>query len=222
MHRFLLLLLLVIVSCTNNTKQRPDTFVEISEVIPDAIYDIRYFTEYNFVGTVIDGYLAPKCYLTKQAANALQAVQNQLKPMGYAIKIFDCYRPQTAVNHFIRWGEDLNDELMKDIFYPDVDKKDLFKLGFIAAKSSHSRGSTLDLTIVDSQNNQVDMGSPFDFFGTISHTDYADITATQKNNRQLLKTAMEGNGFVNLPEEWWHYTLKDEPYPDTYFDFPVE
>ncbi len=198
-------------------------FVYVEGIIPNAALDIRYFSNYNFVGCPIDGYNAPKPILTNEAALALKEVQNKLNKFSLGIKIYDAYRPQTAVTHFIRWAKDLGDTKMKKEFYPNVNKKDLFAKGYIAKKSGHSRGSTVDLTLIDlNTGKDLDMGSPFDFFGKISASEYPNITYQQKANRLLLRTLMEKHGFVHYSEEWWHFTLNNEPYPDTYFDFPVE
>ena len=198
-------------------------FVVLEEVIPEAIYDIRYYTEYNFVGTRIDSYEAPVAYLTKEAAIALKNASDDLKEQGYLIKIFDTYRPQTAVNHFKRWSRDFHATEMKQYFYPDMDKSELFASGYISERSSHSRGAAVDLTIVDIKSGkELDMGSPFDFFGEISHSaNTKGLTEEQLRNRSILRKAMEDNGFKTIFTEWWHYMLRDEPYPDTYFDFPV-
>lgn len=197
-------------------------FVKISDVVPDVILEIRYYSTYNFIGDRIDGYEQPIALLTKEAANALKKAGNELIKSGYRLKIYDAYRPQRAVDHFVRWAEDINDTRMKKIFYPEVSKKDLFSLGFIAERSGHSRGSTVDLTLFNMEKAcDADMGGYFDFFGEISHSDYEGITKEQLDNRRLLREIMMKNGFIPLKEEWWHFTLKDEPFPDTYFDFPV-
>ena len=195
----------------------------LEDVIPDAIYDIRYYTDYNFVGTRIDSYEAPVAYLTKEAAIALKNASDDLKKQGYFVKIFDTYRPQSAVNHFKRWSRDFQATEMKQYFYPDMDKSELFASGYISERSSHSRGAAVDLTIVDAKSGkELDMGSPFDFFGEISHSaNTKGLTEEQQRNRSILRKAMEDNGFRTIFTEWWHYMLKDEPYPDTYFDFPV-
>ncbi len=198
-------------------------FVSVAEAVPDAILEIRYYSTYNFVGERIDGYEAPAALLTAEAAQALRAVSDELAAKGYRLKIYDAYRPQSAVGHFIRWAEDTEDTRMKPYFYPEVDKSRLFELGFIASRSGHSRGSTVDLTLFDmAAGHDADMGSPFDFFGDVSHSDYVgELTAEQLSNRRLLRDAMTAHGFRPLSTEWWHFTLEDEPYPDTYFDFPV-
>ncbi|WP_338441079.1 M15 family metallopeptidase [Synechococcus elongatus IITB4] len=209
--------------------------VDIKTLIPDVNLDIRYYRDYNFVGRKIDGYQAPKCLLTPAATQALAAVQADLAPQGYALKIYDCYRPQQAVDLFVLWAEDLDDRQMQQQFYPQVNKADLFQDGYIAAKSGHSRGSTVDVTLVPlksktipctrshpCQDNSLDMGTAFDYFDPLSHTLNSQISPEQQRNRLRLKTAMERQGFRNLPGEWWHYTLQNEPYPETYFNFPVQ
>ena len=200
----------------------PEGFVLVGEAIPDALLDIRYYTTYNFVGARIDGYEAPVAVLTHEAAEALKLVSDDMKQQGFRLVIYDAYRPQRAVDHFARWAEDIADDRMKDVFYPDVDKADLFEKGFIARRSGHSRGSTVDLTLLDEATGAlVDMGGPFDFFGELSHPGYTGVTAEQHANRMLLRDAMVKRGFRPLSTEWWHFTLMDEPHKDTYFDFPV-
>lgn len=198
-------------------------FVDISEILDKLIVDLRYYGDYNFVGTKIDGYEERIAILSHEAAMALNKANIELNQMGYGIIIYDTYRPQRAVNHFIRWADDIDDIKMKDIFYPDLDKKDLFKLGYIASKSSHSRGSTVDLSLYSLENKEpLDMGGNFDYFSDISHSDFIDgLSEKQINNRKLLKDVMMKNGFDYYESEWWHFTLKDEPYPNTYFDFPI-
>ena len=199
-----------------------DDFVEITEIIPDAILEIRYYSTYNFVGTRIDGYRQPTALLTREAAEALRAVSDELLSKGYRLKIFDAYRPQRAVDHFVRWAADVSDTLMKPYFYPDLDKSVLFEQEYIMEKSGHTRGSTVDLTLFDmATEREVDMGGTFDWFGIESHPDYQGITPEQFANRMILREAMVRHGFKTLESEWWHFTLADEPYPDTYFTFPV-
>ena len=210
-------------------------FVNLAEVIPDAILEIRYYGTYNFVGTRVDGYLEPVALLTRQAADSLRAVSEDLKRQGYRIKVFDAYRPQCAVDHFMRWGADTNDTLMKQYFYPQVPREKLFELHYIDERSSHTRGSTVDLTLFDmATEKEVDMGGTFDWFGRESHPDFGGnpktgkykkndrITAEQFHNRMILREAMLRHGFKPYNEEWWHFTLKNEPFPDTYFTFPVK
>ena len=198
-------------------------FVKLAEAVPDVILEIRYYSTYNFVGARIDGYEAPVAMLTKEAAAALKEVSDELITKGYRLKIYDAYRPQRAVDHFARWAEDLKDTKMKRYFYPDLDKSVLFDQGYIDYKSGHSRGSTLDLTLFNMKTEkEVDMGGTFDFFGVQSHPDYKEITKRQYKNRMILRKAMTSHGFRPLSTEWWHFTLNNEPYPDTYFNFPVE
>ena len=229
----------------SSLRVEPD-LVDIREVIPDVVLDIRYATEHIFAGRPIEGYEAPICLLTPRAAAALAGVQATLRPLGLSLKIYDCYRPQRAVDRFVAWAEDLDDQRMKVEFYPQFEKARLFDDGYIAARSGHSRGSTVDLTIVPVPtpaqpafdpaapgrscenpaserfaDNSVDMGTGFDCFSPLSYTLNPNITGEAMANRLLLKSSMSEQGFRNLSEEWWHYTLVDEPYPDTYFDVPV-
>lgn len=224
----------------------PKEFVALRSVDPTIIEEMRYVTGHNFVGERIDGYQQPVCILTRPAAEALHRAQVKLLHQGYSLKVYDCYRPQRAVDHFVRWAKDLDDTRMKAEFYPRVAKDRLFADGYIAEKSGHSRGSTADLTIVKlparptppyrpdqslvpsyaPQNprfpdNSLDMGTGFDYFDTLAHTDDPRVQGIRKRNRQFLKSTLETEGFVNLPEEWWHYTYKPEPFPNTYFNFPV-
>lgn len=201
----------------------PEGFVYIKNVIPDIELEMRYFGNNNFIGTPIPGYEAGKAILTKPAAEALANVHKELQNRGYCLKIFDAYRPQRAVDYFIEWARDEADTLMKNHFYPEVKKRDLFSLGYIASKSGHSRGSTVDLTIIDAATGkEVDMGAPYDFFGIISHHDTDKIAPDQRQRRQLLKNVMKKHGFHSYPKEWWHYTFMPEPFPNTFFDFPVK
>ena len=197
-------------------------FVLLSDYVPSIIQEIRYFSSYNFIGDRIDGYEEPCALATIEAARALKAVANRANVMGYRLKVFDAYRPACAVRHFVLWGVEDLDQRMKPFFYPDLQKQELFKKGYIAGKSSHSRGSTIDLTLLDMKSGkELDMGSPFDFFSEVSHPDYKGITEEQYSNRMVLRDLMLQNGFVPIDCEWWHFTLEDEPYPDTYFEFPV-
>ena len=190
--------------------------------MPSVIQEIRYHSTYNFIGDRIDGYEEPVALLTIEAARALKAAANELIVKGYRVKVFDAYRPLTAVKHFVLWGIEDRDIRMKQYFYPELEKQKLFAKGYIASRSSHSRGSTVDVTLFDmASGRELDMGSPFDFFGEISHPDYTGITDEQFENRMLLRNAMLRNGFLPIDCEWWHFTLKDEPYPDVYFEFPV-
>ncbi|MFB8029873.1 MULTISPECIES: M15 family metallopeptidase [unclassified Streptomyces] len=224
----------------------PPEFVDLRSVDPTIITEMRYTTAHNFVGEPVDGYRQPVCILTRPAARALRSAQRSLLRQGYSLKVYDCYRPQRAVDHFVRWAQDLDDEVMKDEFYPKVDKTRLFADGYIAEKSGHSRGSTVDLTLVKLPalptrpyrpgeelspcyapkgerfpDNSVDMGTGYDCFDTLSHTDDPRVQGAQRANRQFLKKTLTDLGFVNLAEEWWHFTYKPELFPDTYFDFPV-
>ena len=200
----------------------PSGFVVLADYVPGIIQEIRYYSTYNFIGDRIDGYEEPVALLTMEAARALKAVSNEMNVQGYRLKIFDTYRPACAVRHFVLWGIEDLDLRMKPFFYPDLEKQSLFKEGYIASKSSHSRGSTVDLTLFDmTTGREVDMGSPFDMFSEVSHPDCKDVTEEQYNNRMLLQRAMVRNGFLPIDCEWWHFTLENEPYPDTYFEFPV-
>ena len=211
-----------IVSFAQNTKI-PDGFINVTKIIPDLDVELRYYSTNNFVGDTINGYKANILYLTKAAAKQLQMVQAELQTQNLCLKVFDGYRPQRAVNHFVVWARDLNDTITKSKFYPHVKKQYLFIEGYIASRSGHSRGSTVDLTIVDGETGKpLDMGSPFDFFGEKSWVNYTGINEEQKKNRLLLQTVMLKYGFGNYPKEWWHFTLRNEPFPDTYFDFEVE
>ena len=199
-----------------------NNFLELKKEIPSIELDIKYYGSDNFIGKLITGYLAPQPILTKEATLALKKVQTELKTFSLGLKIFDAYRPQKAVDHFVRWGKDLTDIKMKEAFYPNIEKKNLFKEGYIAEHSGHSRGSTVDLTIIDLESKtELDMGSSFDFFGTASWVNYKNITAQQRANRVLLHTIMLKHGFKSYAQEWWHFTLKNEPYKE-YFDFNVE
>ncbi len=251
---------MTMVSCFSDTKKSATVsatddasqFVTLTDVVPDVILEIRYFGTYNFVGTRIDGYEEPTALLTKQAADSLKAVSDDVKKLGYRLKIYDAYRPQKGVDHFVRWAEDIADTLMKTYFYPDLDKSVLFPQDYICLKSGHTRGSTLDLTLFDmAAEKEVDMGGTFDWFGPESHPDFCGnpetgeytgglgdssfsglgqndqspkrlITSEQFRNRMILRQAMLRHGFKPFDTEWWHFTLKDEPFPDTYFTFPVK
>ena len=201
----------------------PKSFTYINTKMPNIELDIKYYEQDNFVGEVIDGYLAPKAILTTKATSALTKVQKELNSFGLGLKVFDAYRPQKAVDHFVRWGRDLGDIKMKAIYYPNVKKINLFRDGYIAKKSGHSRGSTVDLTIIDLETKEaLDMGSSFDFFGKKSWVNYKNITTQQRANRMLLNSVMLKYGFKSYAEEWWHFTLKNEPYKKTYFNFDVQ
>jgi len=238
-------------SSPSESAARPDSadvkFVRISEFIPEVQLDVRYITDNNFIGRPITGYRAAECMLVRQAAEALAEAQRLASERGYALKLYDCFRPQRAVDDFVSWGRDLEDVRMKSRFYPDVPKAELFDRGYIASRSGHSRGSTVDLTIVPIgsdqppapasgesydcraadpagryPDNSLDMGTGYDCFDALSHTENPAIGDGAMANRMTLKSIMESAGFVNYNREWWHYTLADEPYPDTFFDIPVE
>ena len=237
----ILLVGLLMASCRSLTEQaaKPNAdnssqFVMLTDAVPDAILEIRYFSTYNFVGKRIDGYEQPTALLTRQAADSLRAVSDDVKRMGYRLKIYDAYRPQKAVDHFVRWSLEVKDTLMKRYFYPDLDKSVLFAQEYIMEKSGHTRGSTVDLTLFDmATEKELDMGGTFDWFGHESHPDFGGnpdtgvytpndkITSEQFAHRMILRRAMLRHGFKPLDSEWWHFTLKNEPFPDTYFTFPV-
>lgn len=226
------------ISPTDDSSQ----FVNVTDMVPDAILEIRYYGTYNFVGERIDGYEAPTALLTKKAAEALKRVGDDVRSQGYRLKIYDAYRPQKGVDHFVRWSKDLKATEMKQYFYPDLDKSVLFEQEYIMEKSGHTRGSTVDLTLFDmASEKELDMGGTFDWFGPESHPDFCgnpetgeytgdnhkspkgrSITAEQFAHRMILRKAMLDNGFKPLDSEWWHFTLKNEPFPDTYFTFPVK
>ncbi len=232
---FLLILTLILASCGSNKNiaassngrsmgpDDPSGFVVLTDVVPDVLLEMRYYSTFNFVGTRVDGYEEPIALITREAAQALKAVSDEAMTLGYRLKIWDTYRPQMAVDHFCRWGEDVADTLTKRYFYPYLDKDVVFDQGYIARRSGHSRGSVADLTLVDMKTGRdIDMGYGFDWFGGESHPDYREgITEEQYNNRMLLRKLMLKHGFRPIEEEWWHFVLKDEPYPDTYFTFPV-
>ena len=241
-----------VITCCNSDDDNPvvsptddsSQFVTLSEAVPDAILEIRYYGTYNIVGSRIDGYEEPTALLTKQAADSLKKVSDDVMKQGYRLKIYDAYRPQKGVDHFVRWAQDLEDTKMKPYFYPDLDKSVLFEQEYIMEKSGHTRGSTVDLTLFDmATEKELDMGGTFDWFGPESHPDFCgnpetveytgdnrkspatpkrSITEQQFKNRMILRRAMLAHGFKPLDTEWWHFTLKDEPFPDTYFTFPVK
>ena len=200
----------------------PSGFVLLADFVPGIVQEIRYYSTYNFIGDRVDGYEAPVALLSRDAARALKAVAGEVNAQGYRLKVFDAYRPACAVRHFVLWGIEDLDLRMKPYFYPDLEKQELFKQGYIASQSSHSRGSAVDLTLLDMRTGkEVDMGSPFDLFSELSHPDSRAVTDEQYENRMFLQGAMTRNGFVPIDCEWWHFALGDEPYPDTYFEFPV-
>ena len=240
--------LVALTACGGTSSQMPeskmpDGFVRLSDVAPDIVQEIRYAGEHNFMGRPVTGYEAPQCLLTREAADALGRAQSAVKSRGYSLKVYDCFRPQRAVTDFVEWAKDPADDVTREEFYPRLDNDQLFPLGLIAEKSGHSRGSTVDVTLVPLgsgasatwqvgdpiadcaapvgmrfPDTSIDMGTGFDCFDPLAATDNTGITQEQRANRQVLVAVMEAAGFVNLPEEWWHYTLRDEPFPDTYFD----
>jgi D-alanyl-D-alanine dipeptidase len=214
--------LLCLVSYAALAQERPAAFVDTASVVPGLLADIRYAGSHNFVGRPIDGYEAPRCLLTREAANALADVARDLSSRGLHIKVFDCYRPARAVANFVRWARDIGDTAAKAEFYPNVDKRTLFRDGYIASHSGHSRGSTVDMTLASDDGRELDMGTPFDFFSPRSWTADSSITAEQHANRMVLAAAMRRHGFRGYDKEWWHFTLRGEPFPETYFDFPVK
>lgn len=243
----IIVVLLALPGVSSAESHMPDGFVDVKEVIPSIQLDIRYHSNYNFVGERIDGYNAPKCILTKEAASALAKVQKELEKSSLSLKVYDCYRPQRAVDHFVRWAKDMNDTRMKEEFYPTLRKSDLLKCVYIDARSGHSRGSTVDLTLVPLpipeqvvyqpgeklhachlpaeerfRDNSLDMGTGFDCFHNLSHTASKKVGAKQRRHRLLLKSMMEKHGFKNYHKEWWHFTLRKEPFPKKYFDFVIE
>jgi len=242
----LILIFFVALSFQFYSQEIPNKFVEIRDVIPDIVLDLRYLTNHNFLGVPVDGYHKEKCYLTKAAADSLAKVQSELRKFHLSLKIYDAYRPQRAVDHFVRWAKDISDTLTKKEFYPTINKARLFEDGYIAEKSGHSRGSTVDLTIVPIplpfqpdfyitnqcecfksidkrfKDNSIDMGTGFDCFNELSHTENTALNSQQRANRLLLLSMMDKYGFKNLAEEWWHFTLRDEPFPSTYFDFEIK
>ena len=236
---FVLFSILFLVSCEHKEnveiqilpEEDASQFVLVTDVVPDAILEIRYYSSYNFIGERIPGYEQPIAMLTRQAADSLKVVSDELLQKGYRLKVFDAYRPQCAVDFFMEWAADTTDVRMQDYFYPELTKSVLIPQGYIAEKSGHTRGSTIDLTLFDmNTEKEVDMGCTFDYFGVASHPDvlpeqeigaYCPITQEQYDNRMILREAMLAHGFKPYDCEWWHFTLENEPFPDTYFTFPV-
>lgn len=237
---------LILTSCADQAASPPDGFVRLSDVAPSIVQEMRYAGEHNFLGRRVDGYDAAQCWLTEPAANALARAQERALALGYSLKVYDCFRPQRAVDDFVEWAQRPDDDVTRAEFYPRLEKDQLFPLGLIAEKSGHSRGSTVDLTLIPLgagvsptwsvgdplvdctapapqrfADTSIDMGTGFDCFDPLSATASREVGAGQRANRQLLVTLMAEQGFTNLPEEWWHYTLAEEPFPETYFDFPV-
>ena len=219
MRIFIILLCAFYYIFLNNNLE--DGFVYLNDIDDSIIVDLKYYSSENFTGRFVDGYLANKAILTNEAGIALSNAQKDFNKLGYSLILFDAYRPQSAVDFFVRWSTNLNDTLFKNLYYPDIKKSNLFKLGYIAYKSGHSRGSTIDVSLVDiTTNKEIDMGTIFDYFGIESHTFYDNLTENQKANRLLLYEIMSNNGFQNYSKEWWHYTLKNEPF-QKYFDFLI-
>ena len=218
MLRFLSAIVLLLTGCMT-TQDAP--LVRLSVVDETITQDPRYAGSDNFMGRPVRGYYAPEIMVTLEAAEALAAAQKGAKAHGLSLLVFDGYRPQRAVDHFVEWGADLADTLNKAAYYPNVPKAELFERGYIAERSGHSRGSTVDLTLTR-DGLPLDMGTPFDFFDELSHTENPAITPEAMANRMLLRDIMTAAGFRNYVNEWWHYTLVNEPYPDTYFNIPVE
>jgi len=211
----------LLLSCATQ-KEIPSSFINLKKAIPNLEVDLRYHGHHNFLGRPVNGYKSTNVYITKEAASAIIAIQKELNEQDLGIKVFDAYRPQQAVDNFKTWALDIADTTAKKEFYPTVDKRDLFKLGYIAEKSGHSRGSTIDLTLINLKDKkELDMGTGFDYFGEPSHHNYSNLTETQKANRKLLRNIMEKHGFKAIEEEWWHYTLKNEPFKDQYFNFSI-
>lgn len=218
MIRLILLMLLAVTGCH---AQSDSPLVRISDVDASILLDAKYFGSDNFMGRPVRGYEAAQVLLTQEAATALSEAQAAAQELGLSLLVFDGYRPQQAVDHFVEWGADLADILNQEQFYPNVPKSELFERGYIAERSGHSRGSTVDLTLTR-DGHELDMGTPFDFFDELSHTESTAITGEAMENRLLLRGIMQEAGFRNYVNEWWHYTLIDEPYPETYFDVPVK
>lgn len=211
------------VSATQRVEpSRPEDFVDLRKAVPGLEIEMRYVGSNNFIGRPIAGYEASVLYLTREAATALAEVQDALATEGLGMKVFDGYRPQRAVDDFMQWASDPDDVAMKETFYPSVDKASLVPHGYIAQRSGHSRGSTVDVTLIDlGTGEELDMGSPYDFFDPISSPASGEVSASALENRMRLRDVMDAHGFEPLDEEWWHFSLRDEPYTDRYFDFPV-
>tara|TARA_R110001592_G_scaffold17325_2_gene73280 strand:+ start:426 stop:1097 length:672 start_codon:yes stop_codon:yes gene_type:complete len=219
----LILLFTFCIGLSLHAQQMPKGFVFLSEIDPTIKSELRYLSSNNFIGKTIEGYHENCVIVTKETADALHKVQIELSKKGLSLKIYDAYRPQQAVDHFVKWARILNDTLKKQEYYPEVPKSELFERGYIASKSGHTRGSTVDLTIVDAKTGiELDMGSPYDFFGIESHPFHKNISENQKENRLFLRKIMLENNFRPYENEWWHFTLRNEPFPSTYFNFPIK
>lgn len=221
--RHIVFLFTIVYSLTTCAQNLPDGFSYLSDIDSTIETELRYITTDNFLGKPVDGYDKGVMIVSTKAGKAIKKVQSKLAEFGLSLKVFDAYRPQRAVDHFVRWAKVLNDTLTKRKYYPNVDKKDLFKLDYIASRSSHTRGAAVDLTIIDKKTGkELDMGSGFDYFGNPSHPTYPNLTEKQRANRLLLRNLMMEAGFKPYSKEWWHFGLKEEPFPNTYFDFPIE
>jgi zinc D-Ala-D-Ala dipeptidase len=244
----LLFLLLATPASADVVKQAPPgAFVSLADVDPSIVVEMRYLTNHNFMGRRVPGYRENVCLLTRPAAEALARVQRSVRAKGYTLKVYDCYRPQRSVDAFVKWGKNLSDQRMKAEFYPRVRKARVFKEGYIATQSGHSRGSTVDLTLVRTpprqqeryrrgdrlrdcagprrkrfRDNTIDMGTGYDCFDPLSHPYAQRFRGKVRRNRLALREPMIAAGFKGLATEWWHFTLREEPYPETFFDFPME
>lgn len=241
-----LIVLLLVPALSARDDALPEGFVRLRAVAPGISQDIRYHGSHNFLGRPVAGYEAPECILSRQAAEAVKAVADELAASGQGLLVFDCYRPQRAVADFVAWSKLPADQKAKAEFYPNVDKKDFFKLGYVAEKSGHSRGSTVDLTIIPLPapapgsytpgqpltpctasygqrygDGGIDMGTGYDCMDEKSHPLTGDVPAGARANRLRLRELMVKHGFAPYDYEWWHFTLRDEPFPKTYFNFPV-
>jgi D-alanyl-D-alanine dipeptidase len=206
----------------NVTEDRPELFVDMMSIIPGLRVDLKYFSGDNFIGEKVVGYERELCLITRPAAQALLRVQHELASFGLGLKVFDAYRPQRSVNHFIDWCDQPGPSLTQSRFFPTLQRNELFSQGYLVRHSSHSRGSTVDLTLIDlATDTELAMGTEFDFFGPESWFDSQTVTAQARANRMLLQGLMVQHGFVPFHQEWWHFTLQDEPFPDRCFDFPI-
>ena len=220
MRIFLIFIVLFNYISTNYNLEKG--FVYLSDINSSIIVDLKYYSSNNFTGKFVEGYNSNKAILTKEAAVALSNAQDDLNKIGYSLILYDAYRPQSAVDFFVKWSSNINDTIYKNTYYPNIKKSELFKLGYIAYKSGHSRGSTVDVSLVEIESKkEIDMGTIFDYFGVESHTFFNNLSKKQKLNRLILYEAMSNNGFKNYSKEWWHFTLENEPF-QKYFDFPIK
>ena len=220
MKIFIITILILFSSFFNNNLE--DGFVYLNDIDDSIIIDLKYYSNENFTGQYVEGYLSNNAILTKESALALSDAQDDFNKLGYSLILYDAYRPQRAVDFFVQWSSNSYDTINKRIYYPNIKKSELFEFGYIAYKSGHSRGSTVDVSLIEiSTNKLLDMGTIFDYFGIESHTFFDDISEKQKSNRLILYEIMSNNGFKNYSKEWWHFTLKNEPY-QKYFDFLVK